>query len=123
MLEQYDSVNLLAAAIKLITGEKKDVNIELTPEDPIRAKKRRPDVRSNGRRFSGSGYGGNRGASGTGGSNSGAPRGRSGSGSYSNNRGGSSSREGYKPRGEGAPRSYEGRSNESRRPKDDFVNP
>ncbi|MBW7462006.1 DEAD/DEAH box helicase, partial [Paenibacillus sepulcri] len=52
LLEQYDSVNLLAAAIKLITGEKKDVSIELTPEDPIRAKKRRPDVRSSGRRFS-----------------------------------------------------------------------
>lgn len=38
LLEQYDSVNVLASAIKLITGEKKDVSIELTPEDPIRAK-------------------------------------------------------------------------------------
>lgn len=134
LLEQYDSVNLLASAIKLITGEKKDINIELTPEDPIRAKKRRPDVRSSGRRFTGSGYGGNRGPGGSGGS--GAPRGRSGygsggSGSYGGNRSGSS-RDGYKPRTEGG-RSYESRSNsenrsgsgEQRRPKfssDDFVN-
>lgn len=58
LLEQYDSVNLLSAAIKLLTGEKKDVEIELTPEDPIRAKKRRPDVRSSGRRFSGGPFGG-----------------------------------------------------------------
>lgn len=40
MLEQYDSVNLLAAAMKLLTGDKKDLNIELTPEDPIRARKK-----------------------------------------------------------------------------------
>jgi len=60
LLEQYDSVHLVAAAMKLLTGEKKDVEIELTPEDPIRAKKRKPDIRSSGRRFSGSigGYGG-----------------------------------------------------------------
>jgi ATP-dependent RNA helicase DeaD len=53
LLEQYDSVNLLAAALKLITGEKKEVEIELTPEDPIRAKKRRPDVRHSGRKVEG----------------------------------------------------------------------
>ncbi|MFC5405695.1 DEAD/DEAH box helicase [Cohnella soli] len=41
LLEQYDSVELLAAAMKLLTGDKKDVNIELTPEDPIRSKKRK----------------------------------------------------------------------------------
>jgi len=77
LLEQYDSVNLLAAAIKIITGEKKDVNVELTPEDPIRAKKRRPDVRTNGRRFSGGSFsgGGNR-SYGSGGSGGGS-RGRS----------------------------------------------
>ncbi|MFB9326025.1 DEAD/DEAH box helicase [Paenibacillus aurantiacus] len=81
LLEQYDSVNLLAAAIKLITGEKKDVNIELTPEDPIRAKKRRPDVRSNGRRFSGGPFGGgNRSGNG--------PRGRSEGGRSGDSRGG-----------------------------------
>jgi ATP-dependent RNA helicase DeaD len=55
LLEQYDSVNLLAAALKIITGEKKEVSVELTPEDPIRAKKRRSmDVRSSGRRMGGS---------------------------------------------------------------------
>lgn len=58
LLEQHDSVNLLAAAMKLLSGEKKDIEIALTPEDPIRAKKRRPDVRSNGRRFSGGPFGG-----------------------------------------------------------------
>ncbi|QMV43869.1 DEAD/DEAH box helicase [Cohnella cholangitidis] len=41
LLEQYDSVELLAAAMKMLTGDKKDVNIELTPEDPIRSKKRK----------------------------------------------------------------------------------
>ncbi|WIV20644.1 DEAD/DEAH box helicase [Paenibacillus polygoni] len=75
MLEQYDSVQLLSAALKLLTGDKKDATIELTPEDPIRAKRRKPDVRSSGRKPSG-GYGGNR----SGGYN------RSGSGS--SNRGG-----------------------------------
>jgi ATP-dependent RNA helicase DeaD len=72
LLEQYDSVHLLAAAIKLLTGEKKDVDIELTPEEPIRAKKRRPDIRSSGRRFSGGSFGSNRGSGnyrGRGGSN------------------------------------------------------
>jgi ATP-dependent RNA helicase DeaD len=49
LLEEYDSVDLLAAAFKLIHGDKKEVEIELTPEEPIRAKKRRPDVRSSGR--------------------------------------------------------------------------
>lgn len=53
LLEQYDSVHLLAAALKIITGEKKEVAIELTPEEPLRAKKRRNDVRTAGRRFSG----------------------------------------------------------------------
>ena len=103
LLEQYDSVHLLAAAIKLITGEKKDVNVELTPEDPIRAKKRRPDVRSNGRRFSGSSFGSGGGRpSGSGGyrgsNSSGSRDGRSGGG-Y---RGGSSSSSGgYRGRSEG----------------------
>lgn len=61
LLEQYDSVNLLSAAIKLVTGDKKETgNIELTPEEPIRVKRRKPDIRSNGRKPSG-GYG-NRGS-------------------------------------------------------------
>lgn len=55
LLEQYDSVQLLAAAMKLLTGDKKDVEVELTPEDPIRGKKRKFDG-GQGR----GGYGGNR---------------------------------------------------------------
>ncbi|GGF91624.1 DEAD/DEAH box helicase [Paenibacillus aceti] len=56
LLEQYDSVNLLAAAFKLITGEKNDkASIELTPEEPIRVKRRNPDIRSSGRKPSGYG--------------------------------------------------------------------
>lgn len=58
LLEQYDSVNLLASALKLLAGDKSDVQIELTPEDPIRAKKRRPDIRSSGRRMGSFGSGG-----------------------------------------------------------------
>jgi ATP-dependent RNA helicase DeaD len=54
LLEQHDSVHLLAAALKLLTGDKKEVNIELTPEEPLRAKKRRQDVRSSGRKPTGS---------------------------------------------------------------------
>ncbi|RAP75543.1 DEAD/DEAH box helicase [Paenibacillus montanisoli] len=106
LLEQYDSVNLLAAAIKLITGEKKDVNIDLTPEDPIRAKKRRPDVRTNGRRFSGSSFGGgNRTGSGPRGRGEGGSRGGYGGGGYNRDRGSSGSynrdrdRDGGKGRG------------------------
>lgn len=57
LLEQYDSVNMLASALKLLAGDKSDVQIELTPEDPIRAKKRRPDIRSSGRRMGSFGSG------------------------------------------------------------------
>lgn len=53
LLEDYDSVQLLSAAFKMLAGEKKDVSIRLTPEDPVRVKKRRPDSRSSGRRSSG----------------------------------------------------------------------
>ncbi|MCL6604334.1 MAG: DEAD/DEAH box helicase [Paenibacillus sp.] len=79
LLEQYDSVQLLSAAMKLLTGDKKDSEIELTPEDPIRAKRRggKNDIRS-GRKPSGSyggsggGYrGGSGGSAGTGGSGGG----------------------------------------------------
>ncbi|TJY41386.1 DEAD/DEAH box helicase [Cohnella pontilimi] len=41
LLEQYDSVQLLSAAMKLLMGDKKDVDVALTPEDPIRGKKRK----------------------------------------------------------------------------------
>lgn len=58
LLDQYDSVQIIAAAMKLLTGgEKKDVDVELTPEDPVRVKKRRPDVRGSSRRYGGGGYG------------------------------------------------------------------
>lgn len=56
LLEQYDSVQLLAAAMKLLTGDKKDVNIELTPEDPVRGKKRKFEGNRGGS-SGGSGYG------------------------------------------------------------------
>jgi ATP-dependent RNA helicase DeaD len=75
LLEQYDSVHLVAAALKLLTGEKKELDVELTPEEPLRAKKRGTDVRSTGRRFNapfGSGSGARGGGSaggGRGGSN------------------------------------------------------
>ncbi|MDQ0058442.1 ATP-dependent RNA helicase DeaD [Paenibacillus harenae] len=127
LLEQYDSVHLLAAAIKLLTGEKKNVEVELTPEEPLRAKKRRPDIRSNGRPFNRTGsssYGGNRsGGTGGGGGYRGRDDRRSSAGSSS-----SSSRGGYENRsatgGYGSKRSSEGRS-DSRRPKsgsEGFVN-
>lgn len=91
MLEQYDSVNLLAAAMKLLTGEKKEVQVLLTPEEPLRAKKRRADIRSSGRRTT---YG-----SGQTGRDSGGSRGRSGGGSgrsYSGGGRSSSSEGGYR---------------------------
>lgn len=79
LLEQYDSVQLLSAAMKLLTGEKKDSDIHLTPEDPIRVKRRKPDLRS-GRKPSGS-YGSRSGSGGSG-------YRREGSSSGSGNRGG-----------------------------------
>lgn len=135
LLEQYDSVHLMAAALKLLTGEKKDVSVELTPEEPLRAKKRKPDIRSNGRRYSGSSFGGgNRGGGssngGSGGSGGGGYRGRDDKRSGSsrgyegrnrdNNGGGSRGRSSSEGRSSG-----EGRSSEPRRPKyssEDFVN-
>jgi ATP-dependent RNA helicase DeaD len=86
LLEQHDSVHLLAAALKLLTGDKKEVSIELTPEEPLRAKKRRQDVRSSGRKPTGS-YGTAAGArSGSGGSSSGRPYGSSGGSSSGGSR-------------------------------------
>jgi ATP-dependent RNA helicase DeaD len=43
----------LSAALKLLTNEKAEVAVQLTPEDPLRAKKRRNDVRTSGRKYSG----------------------------------------------------------------------
>jgi ATP-dependent RNA helicase DeaD len=48
MLEQFDSVDLVAAALRVIAGgDKNEVPIELTPESPVRVKQRR-DFRSGG---------------------------------------------------------------------------
>ncbi len=96
LLEQYDSVHLLAAAMKLLTGgEKKGANIELTPEEPIRAKKRRPDVRQQGRRYSG----GFKGGSGERRYGSGSGERKNGSREGGERRSGSGSREGSDSRG------------------------
>lgn len=100
LLEQYDSVQLLSAALKLLTGETKDAQVELTPEDPIRVKRRggKFDLRSG--RKPNSGYGGNRGGSGSG-SGGGGYRGNrdNAGGGYKGNRdregGGNSGRGGY----------------------------
>jgi ATP-dependent RNA helicase DeaD len=68
LLEQYDSVQLLSAAMKLLTGDKKDVEVELTPEDPIRAKKRKFDGRGGyGQGGGNRRYGGGAGGQGRGG--------------------------------------------------------
>ncbi|PYE52376.1 DEAD/DEAH box helicase [Paenibacillus barcinonensis] len=94
MLEQYDSVQLLSAALKLLTGDKKDAQVDLTPEDPIRAKRRRPDVRSGGRKPSG--YNGNRSSGSGGGYNRDRNSSSGGRGGYNRDRnsGGTGSREG-----------------------------
>lgn len=90
LLEQYDSVQLLSAAMKLLTGDTKDAQVELTPEDPIRAKRRggKNDIRS-GRKPSG-GYGGNRTGS-SGGYRGNRDGGSSYGGGYKGNRDNSSS--------------------------------
>ncbi|MBB6674308.1 DEAD/DEAH box helicase [Cohnella nanjingensis] len=101
LLEQHDSVDLLSAAIKLLAGDKKDVNVELTPEDPIRSKKRKFD----GRGGSGGGYGGQRRSGGYGSS--------SGRGGYS---GGGQGRSGYGGQGGRGSYSGSGGSGGNRRP-------
>lgn len=98
LLEQYDSVNLLSAALKLLTNEKSEVEVQLTPEDPLRAKKRRHDVRSSGRRYSGSfkSSGGRHG-----GGRSGGRPGGGGRGGNRSNRPGSSNRSNHRSSGGG----------------------
>lgn len=89
LLEQYDSVQLLSAAMKLLTGDKNDVAVELTPEDPIRSKKRKFDGRG--------GYGGQRR-----GGYQGGGQGRSGGYQGGHGRGGQGGTGGYrKPYREG----------------------
>lgn len=114
LLEQYDSVQLLAAAMKLLTGDKKEAaDIHLTPEDPIRAKRRKPDIRS-GRKPSGGyngrsgGYRGNReGGGGNRGGYSKGGYGRDGGGSYNNRDGGGYNRD-RNNSGDRKQRSYSG---------------
>ena len=112
LLEQYDSVQLLAAALKLLTGDKKEINVELTPEEPLRAKKRRPDVRSSGRPFNRSGSGSGGSGGGYRGGNSGSRDRRPGGGYKGNSSEGSKdgARGGYGKR----PSSSEGRSDQRR---------
>lgn len=130
LLEQYDSVQLVAAALKLMTGEKRDVEIELTPEDPLRAKKRRPDVRSSGRRMPGSYVRDGQGSSSSaGGSRGGYGSGRGGYGGSSaggSSRGGSSRSSSYGGSRDGGERRRSEGSDYDRRSKPngskEFVN-
>ncbi|OAB39888.1 DEAD/DEAH box helicase [Paenibacillus macquariensis subsp. defensor] len=112
LLEQYDSVQLLTAAMKLLTGEKKDSDIHLTPEDPMRAKRRKPDIRS-GRKPSGGGSyssrNGSTSGSSTGGGNYRRDRDSSGGGS----RGGYAGKSSYNKDG-GASRDSSARTNRPR---------
>ena len=129
LLEQYDSVTLLASALKLLTGDNKEVQIELTPEDPLRAKKRHGDIRSSGRRPSGSfsssssssssrsgssnRFGSQGGSSGGSGSGSRPPRREGGSGGWEG-------REGRPPQREN--RTYNREGAKPVRSKEDFAN-
>lgn len=122
LLEQYDSVQLLSAAMKLLTGDNKEAQVELTPEDPIRAKRRggKNDIRS-GRKPNG-GYGGNRTGSGGGykgnrdggSSYGGGYKGNRDSGSSSSTRGGYSNGYGggYKGNSSSTGRDDAGRSSD-----------
>lgn len=110
MLEQFDSVHLIAAAMKLLTGgEKKDVEVELTPEDPIRAKKRKPDIRGSGRRVGG--FGARTGAGGDRGPSYGSSRGGYGERRYGGGSSGSSDR-GDRKFNDGGERRYGSRDGE-----------
>ncbi|MBD2865474.1 DEAD/DEAH box helicase [Paenibacillus oceani] len=133
LLEQYDSVQLLAAAMKLLTGDKKEIDIELTPEEPLRAKKRRPDVRNSGRKMPGSYV---RDGQGQGGYRRSGDRPYSGSGGGYGDRGRRDSRGGYGGGGysgggrddrsyrdgERAPRKYDDANRKPKPTNSDFVN-
>ncbi|MFI2858511.1 DEAD/DEAH box helicase [Paenibacillus sp. JSM ZJ436] len=127
LLEQYDSVQLLASAMKLLTGDdKKEADIQLTPEDPIRVKRRKPDIRSGrkpsggynrDRQGGGGGYNRDRQGQGGSGGRGGYNRGGSSSGGYSRDGGSSSSREGGYNRDRSGDRDRKPRSyNNDRRP-------
>lgn len=53
LLDEHDSNRLLAAALKLLTRETSNVQVELTPEAPLRSKK--PKFREQGSSFQGGG--------------------------------------------------------------------
>jgi ATP-dependent RNA helicase DeaD len=106
LLEQYDSVNLIAAALKLLTGEKKEIEIELTPEEPMRARKKKFDVRSSGRRVGGYGSGGSSGGD----RRNDRPGGGYGSSSGSNSRYPRKDGSNYGPRDGSSGSSYRGNS-------------
>lgn len=108
LLEQYDSVELLAAAMKLLNGDKKDVNIELTPEDPVRSKKRKFE---GGR--SGGGGGGRRYGSGSGGGQGGAWRQGGGQGRGGDRGPGGYNGGGRKPYGGGSGSRYNSNRDDS----------
>jgi ATP-dependent RNA helicase DeaD len=111
LLEQYDSVNLIAAALKILTGDKKEVNIELTPEEPARARKKKFDVRSSGRRVGG-GYGSGSSSS-SGDRRNDRPGGGYGSSSSSNSRYPRKDGSNYGPRDGSSGSSYRGNSSSS----------
>ncbi|GGN91345.1 DEAD/DEAH box helicase [Saccharibacillus kuerlensis] len=109
LLEQYDSVNLLSAAMKLMTGEKKDAKVELTPEDPVRVKRRSSGGYKGGSRSSTGGYKGASSGGYKGGYKGGSSRsGYQGSGSRTGGTGGykGSKEGGYQ--GRGGKSSYQG---------------
>ncbi|GAB1155720.1 DEAD/DEAH box helicase [Paenibacillus illinoisensis] len=107
LLEQYDSVQLLSASLKLLTGDKKDAQVDLTPEDPIRAKRRKPDVRSGGRKPSG--YSGNRSGGGYNRDRNSSGGGRGGYNRDRNSSGGGSREGGYNRDRKPRPSNNEGR--------------
>jgi len=138
LLEQYDSVELLAAAMKLLNGDKKAVNVELTPEDPVRSKKRKFDGNNRGgygggggRRYGQGGQGGGQGSWRQGGGGQGRDSRSSGgygqrkpySGGSGGNRYGNREDGGYRGNGNGGNRperrdDYRG----SRSSNEDYVN-
>lgn len=138
LLEQYDSVQLLSAAMKLLTGDKKDVNVELTPEDPIRSKRRKFDGRGGGGGYGGGGRrggynGGGQGRGGYGGQGrgygGGGGQGRGSYGGQGRSYSGSGQGGGYRDRRDdggyrgGAPRGDRREdSRGSRSHNEDFVN-
>src|SRR5690606_3036945 len=56
LLEEYDSVSLLAAAMRIMTGgERKEVKVFLTPEEPIGTSRKKDNGRSRRRPQGGGG--------------------------------------------------------------------